>query len=158
SEVVHIRQAIDEAYDRLDLMHQRGGRAAGIVTGLCDLDELTGGLQDGELIVVAARPSMGKTSLTLAFTLRAPESARGVFFASLEQSRGDLSLRMICAVGKFDHQRVRKGLLDSGEIERLTAVGSHVRQLPIHIDDGSPQSMQRIAANARMLKTEQGIG
>jgi replicative DNA helicase len=158
SEVVTLRQAINEAYDRLDLIHQRGGRAAGIVTGLVDLDELTGGLQDGELIVVAARPSVGKTSLALAIALRAAESGRGVFFASLEQSRQDLALRMNCAAGKFDHQRARKAELDPSELERFMAVGAELRKLPLYIDDGSPQGPLRIAANARMLKTDRGIG
>jgi replicative DNA helicase len=142
SEVVTLRQAIREAYDRLDMMHQRaGGPTTGVATGLIDLDEYTGGLQDGELVVIAARPSLGKTTLGMRLAFEAAVSGCAVFVVSLEQSRTDLALRMICAEGKIDHQRARKGKLEPSDRERFQAIGSELQQLPIFIDDGSPQSM-----------------
>jgi replicative DNA helicase len=158
SDVVTLRQAIEEAYERLDLMHQRGSGGAGVLTRLADLDNITGGLHAGELIVIAARPSIGKTSLALAIARHVAQAGHAVFFVSLEQGRQDLADRLICAEGQFDHQQVRKGMLNAAEWEQIRAIGSELQSLPIHIDDGAPQGMLRIAANARRLKSQHQIG
>jgi len=154
-----LERAITEAYDRIDSRHGREEHAiSGLPTGFIDLNELTAGLQDSELIIVAARPSVGKTAFTLNLARHiAVEEGLPVFFVSLEQSRIELAERLLCAQARVDSHKLRKGRLNSEEMQKLIAAGGELRSARVFIDDSPGQNMLRIAANARRLKLRHNI-
>jgi replicative DNA helicase len=154
-----LQQALDDAYDRID---NRQGREdlsiSGLPTGYADLDEITAGLQDSELVIIAARPSVGKTAFSLNLVRNiVVEERKPVFFVSLEQSRIELAERLLCCQAKVDSHRLRKGSLGSEDMERLLEAGGVLRNAKLFIDDTPGQGMLRIAANARRLKLREGI-
>jgi replicative DNA helicase len=152
-------RALREAFNRIDARHGRGDQTiSGLPTGFLDLDELTAGLQDSELVIVAARPSVGKTAFALNLTRHiAVEEGFPVFFVSLEQSRIELAERLLCAQARVDSHKLRKGRLNAEERARLIAAGGELRTAQVFIDDSPGQNMLRIAANARRLKLRYGI-
>jgi replicative DNA helicase len=151
-----VRQMTDilhEAMARIDDRINRGGGIGGISTGLRDLDSQTGGLHDSELVILAARPSMGKTALatTIAENV-ALGSGKPVFFVSLEMSRLELAERMLCSHGKINGHNLRNGLLSQTERRKLIESSSQLSEAPIFIDDTPSRTMTEIAAAARRLK------
>jgi replicative DNA helicase len=154
-----LRQAIDEAYDRIDTRHQPDQTSiSGIETGFTELDEKTAGLQNSELIIMAARPSHGKTALAINIALHvALKDAQPVFFVSLEQSRIELAERLLCCQAQVDSHKLRKGHLGSDDMQKLIAAGGELREAKLFIDDTPGQGMLRIAANARRLKLRYAI-
>jgi replicative DNA helicase len=157
-QTITLEQAIAETYRRIDDRASGKQQAGGLPTGFADLDEITAGLHDGELIIIAARPSVGKTSFALGITrnIIVKEKA-AVFFVSLEQSRIELAERLLCAQSRVDSHRLRKGTLSSDDMDRLIDAGGVLRNGKLFIDDSPVQSMLRIAANARRLKLRHGI-
>src|SRR4051794_30632502 len=155
-----ILDALNEAYTRID---QRMGRKdpnalSGIATGFVDLDALTAGFQNNELIILAARPSVGKTAFALGIARHViVEEHLPVFFVSLEQSRIELAERLLAAQARVDSHKLRKGHLSGEDIGKLHAAGDVLRNAKLFIDDTPGQSMLRIAANARRLKLRHGI-
>ncbi len=149
-----LQEAISEAYVRLDQRKQRGDvEYSGVPTGFVDLDSLTAGMQNSELIIVAARPSVGKTSFALNLVRHVcVEERLPVLFVSLEQARVELAERLLCCQARVDSHRLRKGHLNQEEITKLFEAGDVLSQAKLFIDDTPGQSMLRIAANARRLK------
>jgi replicative DNA helicase len=154
-----LEQAITQAYIRIDERHTGNASSiSGLSTGFTDLNEITAGLQDGELIIIAARPSVGKTAFSLGIVRNVVvDGGHPAFFVSLEQSRIELAERMLCSQARVDSHRLRKGTLSSEEMDRLIEAGSVLRNAKLFIDDSPGQGMLRIAANARRLKLRQGI-
>jgi len=154
-----LEQALAEAYDRIDTRHARDPMSiSGLATGFVDLDEKTAGLQNSELIIVAARPSVGKTAYALNLARHvAVEEKQPVFFVSLEQSRIELAERMLCCQARVDSHKLRKGHLASDEMQRLIEAGGVLGKAKLFIDDTPGQGMLRISANARRLKMRHGI-
>lgn len=152
--------ALNEAYTRID---QRAGRAdpnaiSGISTGYIDLDQLTAGFQNSELIILAARPSVGKTAFALNVVRHViVEEQLPVLFVSLEQSRIELAERLLAAQSRVDSHKLRKGHLSGDDIGKLHSAGDVLRNATLFIDDSPAQGMLRIAANARRLKIRSGI-
>jgi len=157
----HLTEVLTEAFDRIDTRAQRGHQTvSGIATGFVDLDEKTAGLQNSELVILAARPSVGKTACALNIARHvAVEEAQPVFFVSLEMSRIELAERLLCCQGKVDSHRLRKGTIggSSDEMDRLIAAGGALRKAKLFIDDSPAQNMLRIAANSRRLKLREQI-
>lgn len=154
-----LTQALAEAYDRIDSRHQEEQKSvSGLSTGYIDLDEITAGLQNSELIIVAARPSVGKTafSLNLIRNIIVQEQA-AVFFVSLEQSRIELAERLLCSQARVDSHKLRKGSLNPDDIQKLIDAGGILRNCKLFIDDSPGQGMLRIAANARRLKLREDL-
>lgn len=149
-----LHDAIQEAYVRLDQRKQRGDvEYSGVPTGFVDLDSLTAGLQNSELIIVAARPSVGKTSYALNLVRHVVVEERlPVLFVSLEQARVELAERLLCCQARVDSHRLRKGHLNADEIEKLFQAGDVLSQAKLFIDDTPGQNMLHIAANARRIK------
>ncbi len=153
-------QALDEAYTRLD---QRMGRTdpnaiSGIATGYVDLDALTAGLQNSELVILAARPSIGKTAFALNIVRHIViEEQLPAFFVSLEQSKIELAERLLACQSRVDGQKLRKGHLSSEDIGKLHGAGDVLRTAKLFIDDTPGQGMLRICANARRLKLRHDI-
>jgi replicative DNA helicase len=153
-----LEQAITETYRRIDDRASGKQKAGGLSTGFADLNEMTAGLHDGELIIVAARPSVGKTAFSLGIVRNVIiEEKVPVFFVSLEQSRIELAERLLCAQARVDSHRLRKGTLSSDDMDRLIDAGGVLRYAKLFIDDSPVQSMLRIAANARRLKLRHDI-
>ncbi|NBO93085.1 MAG: replicative DNA helicase [Planctomycetia bacterium] len=154
-----LEEAIDATYDRIDKRTTGAEMShSGLSTGFTELNELTAGLQQGELIIIAARPSVGKTAFSLGLTRNVLLHEKApVFFVSLEQSRIEIAERLLCAQAKVDSHRLRKGTLTSDDMEKLILAGSELRSTPLIIDDSPQQGMLRIAANARRLKYQKDI-
>lgn len=152
-EVHEMTNVLNEAMLRIDDRIKRGGGIGGISTGLRDLDKQTGGLHDGELVILAARPSMGKTAL--ATTIAENVALRDnhcVFFASLEMSRLELAERMLCSHGKINGTNLRSGILSPSDRSKLLEASSALSTAPIFIDDNPGRTITEIAAAARRLK------
>jgi replicative DNA helicase len=158
-QTVTLQDAIKEAYDRIDSRAERGHQSiSGLATGYIDLDDKTAGLQNSELIILAARPSVGKTAMALNLVrFIAVEENHPVFFVSLEQSRIELAERLLCCQARVDSHKLRKGHLNSEEMQKLIEAGERLRQAKLFIDDTPGQGMLRIAANARRLKVRHQI-
>jgi replicative DNA helicase len=159
-QTITLEQALAEAYDRIDQRHT-GTEAltiSGLPTGYVDLDEITAGLQNSELVIIAARPSVGKTSFALNLirniVIRDPAA---VFFVSLEQSRIELAERLLCCQARVDSHKLRKGHLSAEDMQKLIDAGGVLRNTKLFIDDSPGQGMLRIAANARRLKLRHDI-
>jgi replicative DNA helicase len=155
-------EAMKEAYDRIDARANKEFAHTGVMTGYTDLDELTAGLHNNELVLLAARPSVGKTAFALNLirhvilgvgsTPPAP-----VFFVSLEQSRTEIAERLLIAQARVDSHKLRKGYLGREDMDRLIEAGDRLRPAKLFIDDTPQQGLLRIAANARRLKKREQI-
>jgi replicative DNA helicase len=156
---VSLQAALDEAYRRIDVRVGRGPMSvSGVPTGYVDLDEKTAGFQASELILIAARPSVGKTAMALNLVRNMiVQEQKSVFFVSLEQSRIELAERLLCSQGKVDSHRLRKGHLNADDMQRLMEASDQLSQAKLFIDDSPAQGMLRIAANARRLKMRHGL-
>jgi replicative DNA helicase len=157
-------EAMNEAFDRIDARTQKDYSESGLPSGYLDLDEITAGLHNSELIILAARPSVGKTAMSLNIVrnvIVGDPAGRNepapVFFVSLEQSRVELAERLLCAQARVDSHKLRKGHLGSDDMDKLIKAGDVLRQARLFIDDTPAQGMLRIAANARRLKKRHDI-
>lgn len=158
-------EALTEAFDRLDAKAGKGNLAiSGIPTGFIDLDEMTAGLHNNELVIVAARPSVGKTAFALNIVRHVVvEEKVPVFFVSLEQAKVELAERLLCCQSRVDSHKVRKGHLSSDDIQKLIVANDQLRGnskeglVKLLIDDAPSQTMLRIGANARRLKLRHDI-
>jgi len=143
------------------LEEKQGNRSlvTGVTTGFTQLDNMTSGLQNADLIILAARPSMGKTALALNIARNAAVDA-GVPVAvfSLEMSKEQLSLRMLCSEARIDSSRLRGGFFSMEDWHRLTEAAGTLSECPIYIDDSPSLSAMEIRAKARRLKMDKNIG
>jgi replicative DNA helicase len=131
----------------------------GVPTGFNQLDNLTSGLQNSDLIILAARPSMGKTALALNIARNAAVDANvPVAVFSLEMSKEQLSLRMLCSEARIDSSRLRGGFFSMEDWHRLTDAAGTLSEAPIYIDDSPSLSAMEIRAKARRLKMDKNIG
>jgi len=154
-----LRELVNETYDRLDERARRGREAGGLSTGFPSLDSILVGLQDGELTIVGARPSVGKTALAVSLARYVVcEVGLSVLFVSLEQSRLELTERLLCCQGKVNGHALRRGVLNAEETRKLAQAGDVLREAPLFVDDQSNQRMVRVAAAARRLKARHGLG
>ncbi|MCH8922024.1 MAG: replicative DNA helicase [Planctomycetes bacterium] len=158
-EVSDIGKILQEAMDRLDVRTQHKGEIiGGVPTHYSDLDHLLGGLQDSALIIVAARPGMGKTAFAL--NVAANVSVRGelpVLFVSLEMAELELGDRLLCSEGKVNGHRMRNDTLGQDDLQKLLKTAGVVSQAPLFVDDTPSRTMTEIAANARRLKRREGL-
>ncbi|MGI6129106.1 MAG: replicative DNA helicase [bacterium] len=154
-----IRDALVDAFDRIEYLAQNQGGIPGIPTGFRDLDRLTTGLQPSDFIVVAARPSMGKTSLCLNIAQHvAINHNKPVALFSLEMSREQLVQRLLSAEARIEGQKLRTGTLDEDDWPRLVAAMGRLSEVPIFIDDSAALTAMDIRAKTRRLVQEQGPG
>jgi len=160
---VPIKNVLTEAFDRIDELHKEKGKLRGIPTGFKDLDNVLAGLQKSDLIILAARPSVGKTSLALDIARQAAVKARvPVGFFSLEMSKEQLVDRMLCAEARVDLWKLRTGRLSESEEDddfpRIGHAMGTLAEAPIFIDDSSITSVMEIRTKARRLQSEHGLG
>jgi replicative DNA helicase len=146
------------AWDRLDYLSQHKGEISGIRTGFADLDTMTTGLQKSDLILVAARPSIGKTSLALNIAEHAAvNQGQVVGIFSLEMSKEQLVLRLLSSVSGVDSHLLRTGFLEEIHFARLAPAMSKLAEAPIYIDDTPNISAMELRTKARRLQAESGL-
>jgi replicative DNA helicase len=151
SVVKTIEEALNEALDQMYARSENG--ASGVPTGLVDLDQLLGGLQKSELIILAARPSMGKTALATNIAEHAAlRENTSTLFVSLEMSRLELANRMLCSIARVDSQKVRHGYFTEDDSRKLVKFSSELSQAPLFIDDTPSRTVSEISSVARRLK------
>ncbi|MCL0043783.1 replicative DNA helicase [Peptococcaceae bacterium] len=154
-----VNDILVQLFEQIEKMQQNRGKLTGISTGFIDLDNITCGLQNGDLIVLAARPSMGKTTLGLMIALNAAVRLNvptAIF--SLEMSKTQLVQRMLCAEAMVDQQKLRAGFLKDEDWLRLTQAGENLSHAPLYIDDTAILSPREILAKARNLKKDKNLG
>ena len=156
-------QSIDpilhDTFERIEKLHDIEGGVTGIPSGFADLDNLTSGFQQSDLVIVAGRPSMGKTALALTMARNAAvEHNVPVGFFSLEMSNYQLSLRLLTAEARVNAHKVRSGKLSKEEWKMMSIGVGRLAEAPIFIDDKAGISVLEIRAKARRLKTEQNVG
>jgi replicative DNA helicase len=145
-------KAVEEAYENKVLV-------TGVPTGFRGLDEKTSGLQPGDLIVIAGRPSMGKTALALNIARNASlETGEPAAIFSLEMSKEQLSLRMLSAEARIDSSRMRGGFLSERDLARINRAAGALYDIPIYIDDSPAISALEIRAKTRRMKMDKGVG
>ncbi len=143
---------VTEAFHRIDgRMGKDSLATSGLATGFIDLDNITAGLQNSELIVVGARPSVGKTAFALGLVRNVIATDTPVLFVSLEMARTELAERLLCAEAKVDSHKVRQGHLSSEDIQQLMDAGDRLKKARLFIDDTPSRSMTQIAATCRRL-------
>jgi len=154
---VHMKQLLMAAYEQIETQYHRKGQATGISTGFADLDEITSGLQPTDLIIVAARPSMGKTALCLNIANHIALRERlPVAIFSLEMSKEQLIQRMICSDAMIDGQKLRRGYMEDSDWHRVTDTINKLYQAPMFIDDTPGMGTFEMRAKARRLTAEHG--
>jgi replicative DNA helicase len=153
-----IREIVKTSFGKIDVLFDRGQRVTGIETGFVDLDNMTSGLQAGELIVVAARPSLGKTALALNIAAHASiEKQKVVGLFSLEMSKESLVIRLLCSEARIDSHKLRTGFSSREDWSRMTAALGRLSEAPLFIEDTPALSIMQIRAKARRLKAEKGL-
>jgi replicative DNA helicase len=153
---VSIKQLLTEAFEAID--RREGHHITGLPTGFAEIDDLTCGLQNGEMIVIAGRPSMGKTSfaMNIAEHIGADNNISVAFF-SLEMSRQQLAERMLCSRAMMDSQIVRKGMINDSQYQELVHAASELSEKPIFVDDTPGITPLELRGKARRLRSRYGI-
>ncbi len=154
----HIKELVKNSIETLDRLYQRKEHITGIATGFEKIDFMTSGLQDADLIIIAGRPSMGKSALAVSMGEYAGiEKKTGVAFFSLEMSKEQLVQRMLCSVARVDAHKVRSGFLSPSDWPKLTSAAGRLSDAKIFIDDTPSISALELRAKARRLKANHDI-
>jgi replicative DNA helicase len=154
-----LKEILPQAVDRIDLLHQSDGDISGISTGYNEFDKLTTGLQGGDLIIIAGRPSMGKTTLALNIAENAAIGGKvptAIF--SMEMPSQQLAFRMISSLGRVDQTHLRTGCFPDEDWSRINTAVQLMSDAPIFVDDSAGLSPTEIRARARRLHREHGLG
>ncbi len=154
----HLKEIVKDSIETIDKLYQNKAHVTGIPTGYIDFDLKTAGLQPSDLIIIAGRPSMGKSAFALGIAEYAgvvEKIPTAVF--SLEMSKEQLVQRMLCAHARVDAHKVRTGYLATSDWPRLTAAAGKLSEAPIYIDDTPAISVMELRARARRLKSHHGI-
>ena len=155
----HVKDVLVQTFDNIEQLQSREGDVTGIPTGFRDLDKMTAGFQRNDLIIVAARPSVGKTAFALNVAQSVAVKAReNVAIFSLEMGADQLVMRMLCAEGNIDAQRLRTGALETEDWSKLTMAMGSLSNSGIYIDDSPGVRMTDIRAKCRRLAKENGLG
>ena len=155
---VPVKEILSESFDRLDELHKTAGALRGVPTGFSDLDDTLAGMQDSNLLILAARPGVGKTALALniaqnaAFGYKQP-----VGFFSLEMSREELMDRLLVSQAEIDAWKMKTGNLEEGEFDRLSRAMGELYETPLFIDDTPGASILEMRTKARRLQAEHGL-
>ncbi|WP_121442182.1 replicative DNA helicase [Alkalispirillum mobile] len=154
-----LKELLPGVVERIDQLYRQEGEVTGLATGFDDFDRMTSGLQDGDLVIVAGRPSMGKTTWAMNIVEHAAmkqDAPTAVF--SMEMPGDSLAMRMLSSLGRVELQRIRSGRLEDDDWPRLTSTLSLLSQAKLFIDDTPGLSPSEMRARARRLKREHGLG
>jgi len=156
AEAVPLKELLHQVFKQIE--QNDGTQVTGLTTSFPKLDDMLGGLQRGDMIVLAARPSMGKSALALNIAEHiTTDNHLGVAIFSLEMSRQQLAQRILCSYGKIDSQKLRRGSLNAQEHRDLAQAAQELEQAPLFIDDSATLSILQLRAKARRLKLKQDI-
>ncbi len=153
-----VRDIVKSSFGTIDVLFDRGQQVTGVETGFTELDNMTSGLQPGELIVIAGRPSLGKTALALNIAAHATiemKKVAGLF--SLEMSKESLVIRLLCSEGRIDSHKLRTGFSSREDWAKMTRALGRLADAPLYIEDSAALSILQIRAKARRLKAEKGL-
>ena len=159
---IHFREPIQKAMGEIQKMLSKE-ESDGLFTGYKDLDNLTNGLKSAEMIIIAARPSVGKTSLAMniveniSFSHKYINNPKNILVFSLEMSASSLAMRLICGKAKVNMNDLRKGFVAKNYAEKLNEISQQFQQAPIWVDDTSGLSINQIRAKARRVKSRNGL-
>jgi replicative DNA helicase len=154
-----IKDILRDTFTRIEELYERKDLVTGVPTGYHDLDQLTAGLQASDLLIVAGRPGMGKTSFVLNIAQYATiEAGVPVGFFSLEMSKEQSVMRLLCSEAKVDSHRLRRGMLRDADWPKLTRAAGVLAEAPLYIDDTAGISTLELRAKARRLKSEADVG
>ncbi|MEW6140628.1 MAG: replicative DNA helicase [Thermodesulfobacteriota bacterium] len=156
---VHIQELMKASFETIENLYERKENITGVPSGFRDLDNLTAGFQRSDLIIIAGRPSMGKTSFALNVGMYAAMEARipvGVF--SLEMSKAQIALRILCSRARVNLKSLRTGFLSPEDWSRLTLAVGNISDAPIFVDDSPAINSLELRAKARRLKKEKNLG
>lgn len=155
---VHIKDLVRESIETIDQLYQRKEYVTGLPTGFIEFDKMTSGLQKSDLVIVAGRPSMGKSALAIAMGDRtAIDLKKGVAYFSLEMAKEQLVQRMLCSQARVDAHKVRSGFLSPSDWPKLTAAAGKLSASSMFIDDTPALSTIELRAKARRLKSNHDI-
>jgi replicative DNA helicase len=150
--------AVDAAVEEIEAARGRDGQMTGIPSGFSGLDQLTNGLHPGQMIIIAARPAMGKSTLALDFARSAAiKHDMPTIFFSLEMGRSEIAMRLMSAEGSIPLQSMRKGSLDSRDWTTIAATRGRINDAPLYIDDSPNMTLVEIRAKCRRLKQKVGL-
>jgi replicative DNA helicase len=156
SEFSHIEELLKDSFERITALYEAGADVTGTPSGFRDLDRLTSGFQPGNLIIVAARPSMGKSGLGLCMAANLAVRAEvPTALFTLEMSKAEVTQRLMCSEAKVESQRLRTGKLGADDWPRLTAACDRLAKAPIYVDDQGSITMMEIRSKARRLKSRE---
>ncbi|AGL03960.1 replicative DNA helicase [Desulfoscipio gibsoniae DSM 7213] len=154
-----IKDILMDTFKHLEHLYKHKGEINGVPTGFTDLDRLCQGLQPGDLVIVAGRPSMGKTSFGMCIAYNAAEkNNKPVAVFSMEMSKEQLVQRMLCAEAMVDQHKIRTGFIRDEDWGKLTQKAREIARLPIFIDDSGVLTVRQLRAKARRLHMEKGLG
>jgi replicative DNA helicase len=154
----HIKDILKERFDEIQKVHESRESITGLSTGFIDLDKYTAGFHPGDMVIVAGRPSMGKTSFALNIAQHVGlDEKKPVAIFSLEMSKELLVQRLLCSEAQVDAQKVRRGFTSAKDIERLTNAAGLLSEAPIFIDDTPAITTLDIRARARRLRAERNV-
>jgi replicative DNA helicase len=157
-ELAVMQDVLHQALERIEARLAKGGGLSGTTTGFADLDRMTGGLHGSELVIIAGRPSMGKTALAANIADHVAIGQRlSTLFVSLEMSRLELAERMLCSHGRIDGHKLRNGFISPMDRNKLVEASSNMHEAPLFIDDTPSRTMTEIAATARRLKRREQL-
>jgi replicative DNA helicase len=149
---------LDSTIEEIERRIQSNGAPTGVPSGFRDLDALTGGFQGSDLIILAARPAMGKTALALNFAAHAAKKGFPTVVFSLEMPKNQLMMRLISSEGRIDSSRLRKGDLSDDDLNRLSVAANTLTNMPLSIDDTGGISLVELRSRLRRHKKEYGLG
>ena len=153
-----IKDIVKSSFGTIDVLFDRGQRVTGVETGFRDLDNMTSGLQPSELVILASRPSVGKTALALNVAARAAiQHQKSVGIFSLEMSKESLVIRLLCGEGRIDSHKLRTGFSSPEDWNRMSQALGRLAQAPIFIEDTPALSVMQIRAKARRQAAEKGL-
>src|SRR5438046_8856339 len=156
TEFSHIEALLKESFERITALYEAGAEITGIPSGYRDLDRLTSGFQPGNRVIIASRPSMGKSALGLGVAANlAVRHELPVALFTLEMSKAEVTQRLRCGEAKVESQRLRTGKLGADDWPRLTAACDRLAKAPIHVDDTGSITMMEIRSKARRLKSRE---
>ena len=156
SDFAHIEELLKESFERITKLYEAGVDITGVASGFRELDKLTSGFQPGNLIILAARPSMGKSALALCTaTNLGVRYQTPVALFTLEMSKSEVTQRMMCSEAKVESQRLRSGRLAADDWTRLTAACDKLMKAPIYVDDTGSITMMELRSKARRLKSRE---
>jgi len=157
TDIKNIGDILQDTFDRIELLREREGRLTGLETGYHDMDDMMSGLQGGELIILAARPSMGKTSFALNLTERVAANGNGAILFSLEMSSQQIIQNMLCARSQIDGQAMRKGRITDSQMHRLREEASNLYESELFVDDSAGLTVTALRAKCRRLAARHDI-